>query len=109
MSTDEVFEQQIVSHGKMCNLKEVFELEAQIKRVRESVESEVQAKLSREKRKVSYGKFNRQTATAARAPDGMFRRYKGVSEKAERDRKLGERFGLVELDREMGKLNYCIF
>ena len=64
MSTDEIFEQQIVSTGKMCNLREVFELEGQIKRVRESLEEEVKPKLSRKRRKVWFGKFQRQVATA---------------------------------------------
>ena len=46
-----------------------------------------------------FGKFQRQVATAPRVSEARFRRYKQVLRKAKEERKLGDTFGLAELNR----------
>ena len=72
--------------------------------MRESLEGEIRPKLSRKRRKVWFGKFQRQVATAPRVSEARFRRYKRVLRRAKEERKLGQRFGLAEMNRELGKL-----
>ena len=103
-TTDEIWEERIVSSNKMLHLGEIFVLEKQIRKLRDSLECENQPKLSSKKRKKHYGDFHKKVSKAKRVSRDKYDRYKRCVRKAERLRKKGKRFTVLELNRELEKL-----